>query len=202
MVLTIKAIVGQLLLSIAGLAAVVVSASAAGASTADFDVFSFPNKKFTDQNLAFRSYSIPFLSTVQQLRGGNLSDDEYDYDNNDNDDDDDKDDDNDFIYSSKRPPSSRRQPATPRNNRGLPPRPRYKKSKHWTQRMASQSLQMGGKLAWNTVKQPGKLAYHLIRPKHFLRNCTVVRILGGGWPRGGGVDTHPGIKSSPASPGV
>ena len=26
---------------------------------------------------------------------------------------------------------------------------------------------------------------------------TVVRILGGGWPRGGGVDTHPRIKSSP-----
>lgn len=66
--------------------------------------------------------------------------------------------------SSRRPPpgSSRRPPPANMPRRG----PRKKKSKPWAQRMATQSLQMGGQLAWTAVKTPGKLAYHVVRPKH------------------------------------
>ncbi|CAJ1965630.1 unnamed protein product [Cylindrotheca closterium] len=65
--------------------------------------------------------------------------------------------------SSRRPPGSRGPP--PANLSGRPRRS-SKKSMPWAQRIASQSLQMGSQLAWNAVKTPGKLAYHVIRPKH------------------------------------
>mmetsp|Transcript_17663 Transcript_17663/g.43489 ORF Transcript_17663/g.43489 Transcript_17663/m.43489 type:complete len:391 (-) Transcript_17663:2114-3286(-) len=67
--------------------------------------------------------------------------------------------------SSRRPPGSRRPPPANLSSRRRHPRP-SKKSKPWAQRIASQSLQMGSQLAWNAVKTPGKLAYHVIRPKH------------------------------------
>jgi hypothetical protein len=55
--------------------------------------------------------------------------------------------------------SSRRQFQQPRRKR--------KKLPHWSQRLATSSIQMTGQLAWNTlIKQPSKLAYHVIRPKH------------------------------------
>lgn len=122
------------------------------AIAADYKSFAsiIPYKTLTERT------SIPF--SILNIRGGSYSEDEYDeYDEEDDDEDDEQ------IYSSRRPPPRMNQPPPRRN---LPPRPKRKKSKHWTQRMASQSLQMGGKLAWNSVKQPGKLAYHLIRPKH------------------------------------
>jgi hypothetical protein len=85
---------------------------------------------------------------------------EYDY----NDDDDDKED--------PRRQDPRQQRPDPYDHRmARPPAPRRRSKQqqqpqHWSQRLASQSLQMGGQLAWNAVKQPGKVAYHLIRPKH------------------------------------
>jgi hypothetical protein len=70
------------------------------------------------------------------------------------------------------PPDSIRGPGPLKSGRPLPssrPRPLRKKKKqpHWSQRLATSSLQMTGKVAWNTlVKQPSKLAYHVIRPKY------------------------------------
>jgi len=50
-------------------------------------------------------------------------------------------------------------PPVPRSRRGKPP-------KHWTQRLASQSLKMGSQLAWGAVQQTGKVAYQLVKPRH------------------------------------
>ncbi|KAG7367647.1 hypothetical protein IV203_030318 [Nitzschia inconspicua] len=66
----------------------------------------------------------------------------------------------DPTHGGRPVPSRRRQP---------PPTPLRKKKKkpHWSQRLATSSLQMTGQLAWNTlIKQPTKLAYHVIRPKY------------------------------------
>ena len=120
--------------------------------------------------VSFCTRSIPFC--LLQLRAGSLED-EYEYENDDDeydeyDDNDDEQVEEEFSRGRGRPPPAGRGLPPPQSRgRGTPPMvPKLKKSKHWSQRMASQSLQMGGKLAWNTVKQPGKLAYHLIRPKH------------------------------------
>jgi hypothetical protein len=55
-----------------------------------------------------------------------------------------------------------------RRRRGGPPPPvrRAKRSKHWSQRLASQSLKMGSQLAWGAVQQTGKVAYQLVKPRH------------------------------------
>jgi hypothetical protein len=66
-------------------------------------------------------------------------------------------------------------PSSPGRNRRPYPRRRPSSSskrrrrstKHWSTKLASQSLQLTSSLAWNAfVKQPGRLAYHIIRPKH------------------------------------
>eukprot|EP00980_Cylindrotheca_fusiformis_P020085 scaffold7161_cov133-Cylindrotheca_fusiformis.AAC.8 len=110
------------------------------------------------------------LQLQEQLRGGGggslpdynaYSDDENgEYDTEEEEDEEEE---PDEIYH-RRSPSNRKTLSSP----PLPPSSsgKKRKPKHWTQRMAEQSMQMGGKLAWNTIKQPGKLAYLLIRPKH------------------------------------
>lgn len=114
-----------------------------------------------EHDISFCKSSIPFC-LLHQIRAGSQYD-EYDSEEEE-------------IY--ERP---QRRPAKSKlSSPPLPPPPssakRNKKPKHWTQRMASQSMQFGGRLAWNTVKQPGKLAYHLIRPKH-----VEIRETGGLW---------------------
>jgi hypothetical protein len=102
-----------------------------------------------------KSYSIPFC--LLQLRAGSLSEDDYD------------DEEEEYISEDEEEIYHRRGRPSPPRLSSAPPLPqtnKKRKPKHWTQRMASQSLQLTSKLAWNTVKQPGKLAYHLIRPKH------------------------------------
>ena len=69
----------------------------------------------------------------------------------------------------RRPPPSRRgsRPPLPPHQRRQKPIRKTKKGPHWSQKIATQSIQMTGKLAWNTlIKQPGKLAYNVIRPKY------------------------------------
>jgi hypothetical protein len=110
-----------------------------------------------DDYVSFCTSSIPFC--ILKLRSG-ADEDEYDeYDENSYDSDDEEDD-----YSS-RPTFDRRRREMP-SRRPPVPMPSPKNRKHWSHRMASKALQKGGNLAWNTVKQPGKLAYHLIRPKY------------------------------------
>jgi hypothetical protein len=41
-----------------------------------------------------------------------------------------------------------------------------KRKKHWTQKMVEGSVNLTGNLAWGTVRQSGKLAYLMLRPKH------------------------------------
>jgi hypothetical protein len=41
-----------------------------------------------------------------------------------------------------------------------------KRKKHWTQKMVEGSVNLTGNLAWTTVRQSGKLAYLMLRPKH------------------------------------
>jgi len=138
------------------------------------------NNNLNDElaSISICTNSIPFF--LLNLRGGERYYDEDDYDS-DGQYDDDEEDDEDYDQFSKRrnsrpPPVSSRKPPGARRpppaNLSRPPGGRRKKSKHWTQRMASQSLQMGTQLAWNTVKTPGKLAYHLIRPKHVVLSET------------------------------
>lgn len=70
--------------------------------------------------------------------------------------------------------SSRRTGAAPDDNinrrprRRGPPQParRAKRTKHWSQRLASQSFKMGSQLAWGAVQQTGKVAYQLVKPRH------------------------------------
>ena len=64
------------------------------------------------------------------------------------------------------PPHGRRYPSS--SSSSLPTR-RMKKKKampHWTQRMASSSLKMTSQLAWGAVQQTGKVAYHIVKPRH------------------------------------
>jgi hypothetical protein len=106
-----------------------------------------------------KSYSIPFC--LMQLRAGSLSEDVYDDYDDDEEEENISEDEEEIYHRRRRPSSPKLSSALP-----LPQTNKKRKPKHWTQRMASQSLQLTSKLAWNTVKQPGKLAYHLIRPKH------------------------------------
>jgi hypothetical protein len=126
--------------------------------------------------------SRPLFGVVSQaeaafvIRGGYVAydnDDEYDpYDDDDYDDEE-----GEVVNDTEKidhaildlpPPDAHKQrpSSTPGHQRQRPIR-KKKKSPHWTQKLATQSIQMTGKLAWNTlVKQPSKLAYNVIRPKH------------------------------------
>ena len=57
-----------------------------------------------------------------------------------------------------------RPPASDRNRR--PPPSTAKKTADWAKSVASKSLKFSGQAAWKTVSMPGKVGYHLIRPKH------------------------------------
>mmetsp|Transcript_5959 Transcript_5959/g.10314 ORF Transcript_5959/g.10314 Transcript_5959/m.10314 type:complete len:393 (+) Transcript_5959:3-1181(+) len=134
------------------------------------------------------------LSEILVVRGG-FQDDEDDDDGYDNEYDDEEEDEDDEYDEDKwqqrrknpanqkeeydhsmidLPPASSSSPSIPRHRRdGTPPPHRRKpirktkKPAHWSQRIATKSLQTTGQLAWNAfVKQPGKLAYHVILPKH------------------------------------
>lgn len=93
-----------------------------------------------------------------------------------------------YDHSIIDPPSARSRPSKPtglpqqqRHSRGpmLPNgnanagsptntqnRQRPRRSKHWSQRIASQGLQIGSQLAWGAVQQTGNVAYQLIKPRH------------------------------------
>lgn len=132
---------------------------------------------------------------LQDLRGGGGGGQDYD-DNGDDDDelydeyDSELDDDSqsskvEYDRSLIDPPTSRPRPSRPRpgynpnsgrRGRGTT-RSSSSSSSSWTgaslnaataaTKLATKSLSMTGSLAWNAlVKQPGKLAYHVIRPKH------------------------------------
>ncbi|KAL3925919.1 MAG: hypothetical protein SGARI_005762 [Bacillariaceae sp.] len=125
----------------------------------------------------------PNAEILLAMRGGDLAYDDDDSDEYDQYDDDDEADTEKVDHSlldlpppesaprRRPPPSSSRQgrdrrPQQPPHQRQKPIR-KTKKGPHWSQKIATQSIQMTGKLAWNTlVKQPGKLAYNVIRPKY------------------------------------
>ena len=44
--------------------------------------------------------------------------------------------------------------------------PARKPRKNWTRRLVEGSVKFTGNVAWNTVRQSGKLAYNIVRPKH------------------------------------
>jgi hypothetical protein len=62
-----------------------------------------------------------------------------------------------YDHRLARPPPSR-------NRR--PPPSKSKKTADWAKSLASNSLKLSGQVAWKTVSMPGKVGYHLIRPKH------------------------------------
>lgn len=142
------------------------------------------NPAFFRSNLASSSFETFGVSDVQklaaisicrksiplcllELRGGEeyYNDEEYDDDGGYSEEEEEEEDEFDQFSKRRRsapPPVSSRRPPGSRQR----PRPPTKRPKPWAQRMASQSLQVGSQLAWNAVKTPGKLAYHVIRPKH------------------------------------
>ena len=62
------------------------------------------------------------------------------------------------------PPYPRRPPTSSSSSKR---RGQRRSKKHWSAKLASQSLSLTSSLAWNTlVKQPSRLAYHIVRPKH------------------------------------
>ena len=131
--------------------------------------------------------------TLTQLRAGDqdeydeeeLDDEEYTEDEDDDEEDGDDDEPNDkFDHHLVRPP-----PRQSSSSRGRPPRqgtgndrydyklagpgnrrqssgPKRKQRKHWSQRLVAGSVKFTGNVALNTVKQSGKLAYNIVRPKH------------------------------------
>ena len=135
------------------------------------------------QNKPIQSYHWVLL--LNDLRGGARYDDEDDYDDYDDQGYDDEEDvpprrrpgPNSVPVSDPRshgrsshhrlPPSS----SSQRRRGGHPPptgrRPpmRGKRPKHWTQRMATKTLGIGSSVVMGTVKQTGKLAYNIAKPK-------------------------------------
>lgn len=145
-------------------------------------------------------------------------DDQYDYEYDDNDDD-------DIDEKGRRPTQPERTNRYNDNsNRGhRPPTTTYqrkqqykqqqkkkkKQQQHWTSQLATRSLQMTSSLAYNTfIKQPGKLAYYMIRPKYveiwetdglWRLDQQVVEKLGGGGRRKGSNDTDERVVASVAT---
>jgi len=166
---------GSLTRSILGILVLSILLVIQGAQSMEFSSSRIQTRRFPETFILSTEDFFEVLSSVVELRGG-ASYDDYDEEY----------DEYDVEEEEKDPPrrSSPRRQGPPSQNRPYdhrmarpPPRRPRKKQAHWAQRAAQQSIKKSGQLAWNAViKQPGKLAYHLVRPKH-----VDLRELGGLW---------------------